>query len=119
MNFILKILISTLSVLITAYILPHVHVDSIYTAIMVAVVLAFLNAVLKPIMILLSLPITVYTLGLFLIVINTLLILLTSHLVKGFYVEGFWVAMWFSIVLSFVSSVLDGIRKRDERRRGE
>lgn len=115
MKFILKILISTLAVLITAYMLHGVHIDSMMTAVMVAVVLAFLNSVLKPLMILFSLPITIYTLGLFLIVINTLIILLTSRLVRGFAVDGFWTAMWFSIVLSLVTSFLDGIRKRDER----
>jgi putative membrane protein len=119
MNFILRILISTLAVMITSYLLHGVHVDSITTAVIVAVVLAFLNSALKPIMILLSLPITVYTLGLFLLVINTLIILLTARIVPGFAVDGFWTAMWFSIVLSFVNSILDGIRRRDENRRNQ
>lgn len=117
MNFILRTLISTLAVLITAYLLPGVRVDSIITAVIVAVVLSFLNSFLKPLMILLSLPITVYTLGLFLLVINTCIILMTARIVKGFYVDGFWSAMWFSIVLSLVNSVLEAIRKRDENRR--
>jgi putative membrane protein len=117
MNFILRILISTLAVLVTSYFMSSsVHIDSIQTAVIVAVVLAFLNSALKPIMVFLSLPITIYTLGLFLLVINTLIILLTARLVDGFRVDGFWSAMWFSIVLSVVTSVLDGIRKRDERR---
>jgi putative membrane protein len=119
MNFILRILISTLAVLITSYFLHGVNVDNIETAVIVAIVLAFLNSSLKPLMVILSLPITVYTLGLFLLVINTLIILLVAKIVKGFHVDGFWSAMWFSIVLSLVTSILDGIRKRDERRRGE
>jgi putative membrane protein len=119
MNFILRILISTLAVLITSYFLHGVNVDNIETAVIVAIVLAFLNSSLKPLMVFFSFPITVFTLGLFLLVINTLIILLAAKIVKGFHVDGFWSAMWFSIVLSLVTSVLDGIRKRDERRRGE
>ncbi len=118
MNFILRTLISTLAILITGYFLG-VQVDNFETAVIVAIVLAFLNSFLKPIMVLLSLPVTVYTLGLFLLVINTLIILLAAKIVTGFHVKGFWSAMWFSIVLSVVTSVLDGIRKRDERRRGD
>jgi putative membrane protein len=116
MNFIVRILISTLAVLISSYFLPGVQVDSITTAVIVAVVLAFLNSALKPIMVILSLPITIYTLGLFLLVINTLIILLTARIVGGFHVAGFWSAMWFSIVLSIVNSILERIRKRDDER---
>jgi putative membrane protein len=116
MNFIVRILISTLAVLISSYFLPGVKIDSIITAVIVAVVLAFLNSALKPIMVILSLPITIYTLGLFLLVINTLIILLTARIVNGFHVEGFWSAMWFSIVLSIVNAILGGIQKRDEGR---
>ena len=114
MNFIIRTLISTLAVLITAYLLG-VQVDNIVTGVIVAVVLSFLNSFLKPLMVILSLPITVYTLGLFLLVINTVIILLTARLVPGFHVNGFWSAMGFSIVLSLVNSVLEAIRKRDER----
>jgi putative membrane protein len=114
MNFIIRTLISTLAILITAYLLG-VQVDNIVTGVIVAVVLSFLNSFLKPLMVLLSLPITVYTLGLFLLVINSVIILLTARLVTGFHVNGFWSAMGFSIVLSLVNSVLEGIRKRDER----
>ena len=116
MNFLIRILISTLAVLITARLLPGVNIDTFLTAVIVAVVLSFLNSVLKPIMILLSLPVTIFTLGLFLIVINTVIILITARLVDGFRVDGFWSAMWFSIVLSLVNSVLERIRKRDENR---
>jgi putative membrane protein len=114
MNFILRILISTLSILVTAYLLG-VHIDSVWTAIMVALVLAFLNSVLKPLMILLSLPVTIFTFGLFLLVINSIIILLASRIVNGFHVEGFWTAMGFSIVLSFITSILDRIRKKEEQ----
>jgi putative membrane protein len=119
MNFIVRTLISTLAILITDYLLPGVAVDNIMTAVLVAIVLSFLNSFLKPLMVLFSLPITVYTLGLFLLVINTIIILLTAKLVSGFHVSGFWSAMGFSIVLSLVNSVLEAIRKRDERNQGD
>ena len=115
MNFIIRILISTLAVLITAHFMPGVNIDSFGTAILVAIVLSFLNSLLRPLLILLSLPITIFTLGLFLLVINAAIILLTARLVDGFHVAGFWSGMFFSIVLSIVNSILDGIRKRDER----
>jgi putative membrane protein len=114
MNFVIRTLISTLAVLITAYLLG-VQVDNMVTGVIVAVVLSFLNSFLKPLMVILSLPITVYTLGLFLLVINSVIILLTARLVPGFHVNGFWSAMGFSIVLSLVNSVLEGIRRRDEK----
>jgi putative membrane protein len=99
-------LISALAILVSAYILPGVHVASFVTALVAAVVLGIVNAILKPILILLSLPITVLTLGLFTLVIDALLILLTSAIVPGFKVDGFWWAFLFSLVLSVVNSFL-------------
>ncbi|HXC03124.1 MAG TPA: phage holin family protein [Bacteroidia bacterium] len=113
MNFILKILVSTLAVLLTAYLLG-VYIDNVITALMVALVLAFLNSVLKPLMILLSLPVTIFTFGLFLLVINSIIILIASRIVHGFHIQGFWTAMGFSIVLSLITSVLDRIRKKEQ-----
>lgn len=107
MNFILRIIISTFAIVITARILPGVNIDTVLTAIIVAIVLAFLNTVVKPIMILLTIPVTVITLGLFLVVINAVLILMASSLVKGFVVNGFWWALIFSIVLSMITSILN------------
>ena len=109
MNFIVQILISTLAVIVTAYLLPGVDVDSFYTALVVAAVLAFLNAIVKPIMILFTIPITIFTLGLFLVVINALIILLAAKIVHGFEVKGFWSALLFSIVLSVVTSIFVAI----------
>ncbi|MFO0479816.1 MAG: phage holin family protein [Bacteroidota bacterium] len=77
------------------------------TALLVAIVLSFLNTIIKPILIILSLPITVFTLGFFLLVINSFIILFANKLVVGFSVDGFWTAFWFSLILSFVTSFLD------------
>lgn len=121
MNFIVRILISTLAVMLTTYFMSSVHIDGdhqhqFFTALMVAVVLAFLNAVIKPILTILSLPITFFTLGLFLLVINAAMILLADRLVDGFHVNGFWSALWFSIILAIVNSLLNGLKRKDEER---
>ncbi len=127
MNFIAKLLISTISVLITAYFLGGVTIgnNQIYTssspelnkfitALLVAIVLAFLNTIVKPILTILSLPITFFTLGLFLLVINAAIILFAHKLVSGFYVDGFWTALWFSLILSIVNGVLESLNKKEE-----
>ncbi|CAN5738960.1 phage holin family protein [soil metagenome] len=118
MNFIIRILISTLAVLFTSWLLPEsmVHVDNFTTAIIVALVLAFLNSVVKPIFILLTIPVTVVTMGLFLLVINAIIILITDYFIDGFTVGGFWAALIFSIVLTIINSIFNGIQKRDEKR---
>lgn len=114
MNFIIQLIVSALAVLISSYILPGVDVDNIVTALLVAAVLAFLNTVIKPIMVLLTIPVTVLSFGLFLLVINAFIIILTDKLIDGFQVRGFWWALLFSLVLSFVTSVLNGLQVKSE-----
>jgi putative membrane protein len=116
MKFIIQLVIVTLAVLISSYILPGVSIEgnNFLTAFVVAAVLSFLNAVVKPIMILLTIPVTIFTFGFFLLVINALMILLAAKIVDGFHVEGFWYALLFSFILSFVTSILEGVKKRDE-----
>lgn len=106
MNLLIRLLISTVAVIVAAYILPGVAVDSFLTAILVAIIMSILNMVVKPIMIILTIPITILTLGLFLFVINALIVLLASSLITGFTVDGFWYALLFSIVLSLINSLL-------------
>lgn len=105
MNFIIRLLISGFAVLLTAWLLPGIEVESYFIAIIVALVLAFLNAILKPILVILTIPITIFTFGFFLLVINAVIILLASEFVGGFYVDGFWWALLFSIILTIVSSI--------------
>jgi len=105
MEFLGRLIISTLAVLVTAYIFPGVRIDGALTALMVALILSLLNAIVKPILVVLTIPITVFTLGFFLLVINAGMILLASRLVPKFHVEGFWTAFFFSLVLSLVNSV--------------
>lgn len=109
-KFLLKILVVSTAVMFSAYLLPGVEVKDFVSALLVAVVLSFLNAFLKPVLIIISFPITVLTLGLFLLVINALLIMLASYMLKpGFVVDGFWWALLFSFVLSFTTSLLEGL----------
>ncbi len=111
MNFILRMLLSAAAVLLIANFLTGVHVDDYTVAIIVALVLGFLFAFLKPLLVILTLPITIVTLGFFLLVINTIIILLANKLVTGFSVDGFWWAMLFSILLSIVQSFLHSLIK--------
>lgn len=107
MSLILEIIISSIAVYFTAWLLPGISVKSFGSAIIVAVVLGILNAVLKPILQFISFPITVITFGLFLLVINTVIILLASAVVGSFHVENFWWALLFSIIMSIVVSILE------------
>ena len=111
MNFIIKLFLSALSVVITSYLLDGVYVDDYFTAIIVAAILALLNVAVKPILILLTIPITFVTLGLFLLVINAILILMADYLVAGFNVDGFWWALLFSIIMAIVNSIFDSLVK--------
>ena len=106
MNYIFKVLLTALAVLIIAYLLPGVDVDDYGTAIWVAFIVGVLFSILKPILIILTLPVTILTLGLFLFVINAAMILLANSWIDGFSVSGFWTALLFSILLSFFESIL-------------
>ncbi len=109
MNFIITILVNGLAVFLTAYFLKGVTVKNYLYALLVAVVLAVVNAIIKPVLIILTIPITILTLGLFILVINALLIMLVDYLLSGFKVKNFGWALLFSIVLSIVNAVLQWI----------
>ena len=104
MNILIKLILTAVAVLVVAYILPGVAIDGFFTAFVLAVVLALLNVLVKPLFILLTIPITVFTLGIFLLVINALIIMLADSLVDGFTVNGFWWALLFSLLLSLVNA---------------
>jgi putative membrane protein len=109
MNYLFKVLLTAVAVLVIAYLLPGVDVDDYGTAIWVAFIVGILFSILKPILIVLTLPVTILTLGLFLFVINAAMILLANSWIDGFSVSGFWTALLFSILLSFFESVLHKI----------
>ncbi|MGI9530656.1 phage holin family protein [Lutimonas sp.] len=106
MNYLFKVLLTALAVLLIAYFLPGVEVDDYGTAIWVAFIVGILFSILKPILVILTLPVTILTLGLFLFVINAAMILLANSWIDGFSVAGFWTALLFSILLSFFESIL-------------
>jgi putative membrane protein len=106
MNFLLRVVVTGLVAFGLSYILPGISIDSPWTGIVLALVLALLNGILKPILIILTLPITLVTFGLFLFVINALIILMAGRFVDGFVVSGFWWALLFSLLLSVITSVI-------------
>ncbi|MGB7785369.1 MAG: phage holin family protein [Salinimicrobium sp.] len=112
MTFVLRILLTAVVVVFLAKFLPGVTVAGYFTAIIVALVLALLNLIVKPVLIIFTLPVTIVTFGLFLIVINAIIILLADAFVGGFEVTGFWIALLFSILLSIFQSLLFSLAER-------
>jgi len=109
MGFLLRLLVSSLAVFFGAYILHGVYLDGFPTAILVALLMGFLNAFLKPILIILTIPITLITFGLFLLVINAVIILLADYALSGFTVDSFFTAVLFSIIVSVITWILEAL----------
>jgi len=106
-GFLIRSLLTMLAVLATAHLVPGIRVDSWLSALGAAVVLGLLNAVLRPLLLLLTLPFIILTLGLFIFVVNAILLALTSVLIPGFHVAGFWSAVFGSLVISIISGLLN------------
>lgn len=106
MKLIIRILLSTIAVLVADLLLSGVHAPDFKTGLLVAVVLGLLNGFLRPVLLLLTLPVTVLTLGLFVLVINAGMVLLAARIVPGFTVDGFWWALAFSVVMWAVQGLL-------------
>lgn len=109
MSFLIKWLVNALAIGITAYLLPGVRVSGVFAALVAALVLGLVNIFIRPLLLLLTLPLNILTLGLFTLVINALLIMLVAALVPGFSVRGFWWAVLFGLVLAVVNYVLNVI----------
>lgn len=109
MGLLIRILITAVAAYLAARFIPGVTISDAKTAILVALVLGILNAFLKPILVILTIPITILTLGLFLLVINILIIFLAARIVPGFAVDGWVAALLFSLVLAVISYILDAI----------
>ena len=116
MKLIFKILLTAIAVVVIANFLPGVEIANYTSAIVVAVVLGLLRVTVKPLLILFTLPATIVTLGLFLLVINAIIILLADYFVPGFYVAGFWVAFLFSLLLSIFQSFLYSFLKENKEK---
>ena len=115
MNFLIRILVVAAVSFGLAQVLNGIHVADFWTALVFAIVLALLNMFIKPLLILFTLPVTFITLGLFLFVINALIVLLASKFVGGFSIDNFWWALLFSIILSIISSAIDKKEKKDRQ----
>jgi putative membrane protein len=115
MNFIIKILLSSFSVILASWILNGVVIRDYLTAVVVALVMAILNMILKPILVILTIPVTIFTFGFFLLVINALIAMIAGSLVPGFIIAGFWSAFWFSLIVSIINYL---INLDDRKRRG-
>ncbi len=115
---IIRWLILTAAIMLTAYLLEGIHVEGFFSALIAAAFLGILNAVFRPVLIILTLPINILTLGLFTFVINGLLLMMASCAISGFAVSGFWWAFFGSIIISIVSWLLSSFindRGRVER----
>ncbi|WP_299109080.1 phage holin family protein [uncultured Tenacibaculum sp.] len=115
MKIFLKILLTALAVIVLANVLPGIAVTNYVTAVIVAVTIALLNMFVRPLLVFFTLPATIVTLGLFLFVINAIIVLLAGKLVAGFAVSGFFSALLFSVLLSIFRSVLFSLLKEEKK----
>lgn len=115
MRTLINIFFTTVFVLILSHLLPGIGVPNFMVALLVALVLGLLNIFVKPLLVLFTLPATIFTLGFFLLVINAVIILLCAELVPGFRVDGFWYALLFSVVLSFCQSLVSGMTREEKQ----
>lgn len=112
--FLARLVSMTLAVIITDWLLNGIHVSGVPAAIIISLVLSVLNLLVKPLLIFLTLPITVFSFGIFLFVINAIIVLMAAWLVPGFQVNGFWWAFAFSVILSLTSSVLEALGSKNQ-----
>jgi putative membrane protein len=115
MKTLINLFFTTVFVLLLANFLPGVYIASFTTALLVAAVLGLLNIFIKPILVIFTLPATIFTLGLFLLVINAVIVMLCDELVDGFKVNNFWTALLFSLVLSFCQSLVSKLSEDKKR----
>jgi putative membrane protein len=108
-------LINALALIAVAYLMPNISVASFWTALVAALVLGLVNAIVRPVLVLLTLPATILTLGLFIFVLNGLLFWMVGSFVEGFQVAGFWAGFFGAIVFSLISWILSALLLRDER----
>ena len=111
MKLLVELITRMIVLLVTAYVVPGFHIDSYSTALIVALVLGILNMLLKPLLVLFTLPATILSFGLFIFVINAILLILASQFIKGFRIDSFFTAIIAAIVISIVSSILSTIIK--------
>lgn len=106
MQILLSLILSTIAVFVAANILPGVHIDGMGTALIVAVVLGLINAFIRPVLLILTLPITVLTLGLFSLVVIAFCVMMVTWIVPGFHIDGWLWALVFAVVLAIINSFI-------------
>lgn len=106
---ILKLLVNAVAVFLAAYLLRGVEIKNFWSAILTAIVLAIVNTVIRPLMIILTIPVTIITFGLFILVINALMLMLVDAILPGLKIKNFWWALIFGIVLSVINALLSWI----------
>ena len=112
MNFIVKLILQAIAILITSYLLLGVHVEGFFSAFMLAAILGIFNVTLKPLLIILTIPITIVSFGLFLLVINAGVLLLGAKIIPGTSIDGFWWAILFGFIVTVISSILEKITEQ-------
>lgn len=115
-NILVTLVVNMISIYAGASLLPGVDVDSPLDALIVAIVLSLLNVTIKPLLIILTLPLTLFTFGLFLLVINAIVINIAASWIDGFHVSSFWAALFFSILISIINSLLFGLGERSNEK---
>lgn len=115
MNFIVKVLLSSFSIMVASWLLSGVMIRDYFTAVFVSFVLALLNMIVKPILVIFTIPITIFTFGLFLLVINALIALIADSIVPGFALASFWTAIWFSLIVSILNYFINLDDRKKER----
>ena len=117
MRFLVRLVLNGLAIIIAAWLLPGIHITSPLSALLAGVILGFVNAIVRPVLFFLTLPLTLLTLGLFIFVLNAICFALTAWLVPGFSVDGFFSAVFGALLVSVVSWILNGLvvgrRERD------
>jgi len=111
MKIISNILVTALALVITAYLIPGIEVNGVYPALIAALILGILNVIIKPILVILTLPITIITLGLFMFVINATLFMFAASFIEGFTVDGFLIAILGSLIVSVISAFANNFIK--------
>jgi putative membrane protein len=118
MRFLARLILNAIAIVCAAYVLPGLHVSGPLAALIAGVILGFVNAIVRPVLLLLTLPLTLVTLGLFIFVVNAICLALTAWVVPGFSVDGFWWALGGALVVSIVSWLLNGLFVEQKRSRG-
>jgi len=117
MRFLARLVLNGLAIIIAAWLLPGLHITSPLSALLAGVLLGFVNAIVRPVLFFLTLPLTLLTLGLFIFVLNAICLGLTALLVPGFSIDGFFSAVFGALLVSVVSWILNGLvvgrRERD------